>query len=293
MGKKTKKAKKSPIGTIRKTDSKAVPVPQDKKTDKTPIETAAGRIASLRVTTDQIDRENTVITGKMGQAISQQAQKEETKLELLLPEPEPQDAKSAAQPSQSESASTATAQTNSGTPEYLSAPAKSDAQIGLPLAKPLPAPTKPLDNARVIEAALFMSSRPLKREEIAKLIGTGSLGSVDTAVLALQKEYSGRESAIEISSENGYYSMRLKQDYAPQTKQFAKEAEISKHALKTLAIVSKNEGITKRKLFGMLGGTIYSDCAELEEAGFISHRKAGRTTSLHTTAKFRDYFGGQ
>lgn len=154
-------------------------------------------------------------------------------------------------------------------------------------------PQIPFDPARAIEAALFMSSRPLKREEIAKLIGTGSLGSVDTSVLALQKEYTERKSAIEISSENGIYSMRLKQDYVQQTKQFSTEAEISKHALKTLALVSKNEGITKRKLFGMLGSTIYSDCAELEEAGFISHRKAGRTSSLHTTPKFRDYFGGQ
>ena len=154
-------------------------------------------------------------------------------------------------------------------------------------------PQIPFDPSRAIEAALFMSSRPLKREEIAKLIGTGSLGSVDTAVSALQKEYSERKSAIEISSENGIYSMRLKQDYVSQTKQFSTEAEISRHGLKTLALISKNEGITKRKLFGMLGSSIYSDCAELGEAGFISHRKAGRTSSLHTTPKFRDYFGGQ
>ncbi len=148
-----------------------------------------------------------------------------------------------------------------------------------------------MDNARAIEAALFMSAKPLSKAELAKLIGSGSLGLVDTVISELQSEYAERKSAIEIASDNGFYSMRLRAEYSPQTKQFAKEAEISRHALKTLAIISKNEGITKRKLFGMLGSTIYTDCAELEENGFVSHKKAGRSTSLHTTPKFRDYFG--
>ncbi len=155
------------------------------------------------------------------------------------------------------------------------------------------APDAKLDNARAIEAALFMSGKPLSRAELAKLIGTGSLGLVDVVIAGLQNEYSGRKSAIEISSDNGLYSMRLRAEHAPHARQFAKEAEIPKHALKTLAVISKNEGITKRKLFLMLGSAIYSDCAELEQGGFISHKKAGRTSSLHTTPKFKDYFGGQ
>ena len=143
---------------------------------------------------------------------------------------------------------------------------------------------------QTIEAALFMSARPLQKAELAKLVGTGSLGLVDTIIAELASDYSSRASAMEIVSEGGHFSIRLLPEFSATTKQFAKETEISKHAIKTLAIISKNEGMTKRKLFSMLGGQIYADCAELEENGFISHKKAGRTTSLHTTPKFKDYF---
>jgi len=146
---------------------------------------------------------------------------------------------------------------------------------------------------RIIEAALFMSSRPLDAKELGKLIGVAAPGFVQQRLDALKASYEQAGSAIEIFLEDGKWQMRLRPAYVGAVKQFASEGEISRHALRTLAYVSKNEGITKRQLFAKLGSTIYADVAELMEKGFLSAKKCGRTSSLSTTAKFKAYFGQQ
>jgi len=147
------------------------------------------------------------------------------------------------------------------------------------------------ESRAIIEAALFMSSRPLSLQEMGKLIGIAAPGFVAQKVRALQDAYESAGSAIEIAEEEGKYYMRVRQQFVPAVKSFAQAAEISPHALKTLAYVAKNEGVTKRTLFLKLGSTIYTDVSELVEKGFVTTKRAGRTRSVHTTAKFKAYFG--
>jgi segregation and condensation protein B len=144
-----------------------------------------------------------------------------------------------------------------------------------------------------IEAALFMSSRPLTLQEMGKLIGVAAPGFVAQKVRALQDAYNAAGSAIEIVEEGGKFYMRVKQQFVPAVKSFAQAAEISQHALRTLAYVAKNEGVTKHTLFLKLGGGIYEDVNELVEKGFVNTRRAGRTKAVTTTAKFKAYFGQQ
>ena len=146
---------------------------------------------------------------------------------------------------------------------------------------------------RIIEAALFMSSKPLGVSELGKLIGVAASGFVSQRLDALRVKYDTAGSAIEIALEEGKYYMRLRADYVNFVKDFAQQGEISRHALRTLAYISKNEGITKRQLFARLGGGIYEDIAELVEKGFVSQKKSGRTKALSTTPKFKAYFGNQ
>ena len=144
---------------------------------------------------------------------------------------------------------------------------------------------------KVIEAALFMSSRPLGLQEMGKLIGVAAPGFVSQKVRAIQDAYNNANSAIEIAEEDGKFYMRVRQQYVPFVKSFAQAAEISAHALRTLGYIAKNDGVTKRVLFMKLGSTIYSDVAELVEKGFVTTKRAGRTKTVSTTAKFKAYFG--
>lgn len=149
------------------------------------------------------------------------------------------------------------------------------------------------DPERIIEAALFMSSKPLAAAELGKLIGVAAPGFVMGKLDSLKERYEKSESAIEIAMEDGKYHMRLRPQYVQFVKEFAKDSEISRHALRTLAYVSKNEGMKKSDLCKRLGSSIYSDVAELASKGFLTQKKSGRSTQLYTTPKFKEYFGQQ
>jgi segregation and condensation protein B len=144
---------------------------------------------------------------------------------------------------------------------------------------------------KIIEAALFMSSKPLAVSELGKLIGVAAPGFVAQRLDALKAKYDAAGSSIEIALEEGKYYMRLRPEYVNYVKEFAQEGEISRHALRTLAYISKNDGMKKSLLADRLGSTIYQDVAELVEKGFLLQKKSGRSSVLSTTPKFKSYFG--
>ncbi|MEM2963441.1 MAG: SMC-Scp complex subunit ScpB [Candidatus Anstonellales archaeon] len=150
-----------------------------------------------------------------------------------------------------------------------------------------------MEGKRIIEAALFISGRALSLDELAKLLGTPAKGFVKSLVEELASEYQSSSSSLCIINEGEKYAMAVKGEYFPKVRSFAQELEISKHALKTLALIHNKNGITKRKLFGILGSQIYKDCKELVDKGFIIQKKAGRTTALYVTPKFKSYFSPQ
>ncbi len=161
-----------------------------------------------------------------------------------------------------------------------------------PLPKPpvRPDPPEDLDPLRLIESALFMSSRALSTEELAKLTGLGALGHVQELAAKLAEEYSSRGSALEITKEGDGWLMRLRTPYTEPVKQFAKAAELSAGSLKVLAFISKNQPITQSDLVKKLGSTVYERMAELLQKDFVVAKKHGRTKLITTSEKFREYF---
>ncbi len=142
----------------------------------------------------------------------------------------------------------------------------------------------------IIEAALFISAKPLSIGELGRLIGVAAPGYVESAIKRLMAEYDSRQSSIQVMFEDGKYVMRVRREYLDKVKPFAQSAEISHHALKILAYINSKEGVLKSNLVKQLGDSVYQDVKELVEKGFITQKKAGRTKSLYTTDKFKEYF---
>jgi segregation and condensation protein B len=146
------------------------------------------------------------------------------------------------------------------------------------------------EEKKLIEAALFISSRSMSLEELRTLTGIGALGYLQGVVEELKKEYEDRGSAIEIISIENKYLMRIRNEHLSRVKQFAQDIEISKSALRTLAYISKNDGVLKSSLVKRIGTHVYQDVRELIDADFIKSHKAGRTSKLVLTEKFKKYF---
>lgn len=156
--------------------------------------------------------------------------------------------------------------------------------------KPAGQPQETLDAKSVIEAALFMSTSPMTVRTLSKISGLNSWKLVQEKLKELQQEYEQRGSAIVISFEDGGYIMRLKPEYERKVSGLAKEAELSRGAIKTLAVIAKNDGMPQSKLVKMIGSSVYDHVKELVETQFITAEKKGRTKLLRTTKKFKEYF---
>jgi len=150
-----------------------------------------------------------------------------------------------------------------------------------------------MEESKIVEAALFISSRPLTVAEISKLLGVAAHGYVETVIKKLADEYNAKGSSLEIAFADGKYAMRVRREYLDRVKPFAQDAEISHHALQTLAYINNKPGMKKSDLVKQLGASVYQDVFELVEKGFITQKKSGRTSALVTTDKFRDYFAGE
>jgi len=146
------------------------------------------------------------------------------------------------------------------------------------------------EEKKLIEAALFMSSRAMSLEEFRTLTGIGALGYLQGLLAELKKEYDERESAVEINEAEGKYSMQIRSEVLPRVRQFAQDVEISKSALRTLAYLSKHDGMLKSELVKRVGTHVYGDVKELIDNGFLKSHKAGRSSKLTLTDKFKRYF---
>ena len=143
---------------------------------------------------------------------------------------------------------------------------------------------------QIIEAALFISGRAMSLEEFRTLTGIGALGYLQKVMTELSKDYEERGSAIEIAEHEGKYELRVKNDYIERVKEFAQDTELSRAALRTLAFLSKHDGMLKSNLVKKIGTQAYQDVKELVETGFVKSKKAGRTSKLILTEKFKKYF---
>ncbi len=146
------------------------------------------------------------------------------------------------------------------------------------------------EEKRLIEAALFISGRGMSLEELRTLTGIGALGYLQKVLGEIQADYDDRGSAIEIIEVAGKYEMRVRNDCIGRVKEFAQDTEISKPALRTLAFISKHDGILKSNLVKKIGTQAYTDVKELVQADFVKPQKSGRSSKLWLTEKFKKYF---
>ncbi|MEM4367264.1 MAG: SMC-Scp complex subunit ScpB [Candidatus Anstonellales archaeon] len=150
-----------------------------------------------------------------------------------------------------------------------------------------------MQEEQLIEGALFLSGKPIKLEKIQKFIGIASPGYIKGVIERINAKYASIGSPFEFRVVGDEVYMMVREDVLAKVKEFAKERELSRSALKSLAFISKRDGVEKSKLIRTLGTHMYGAVKELVEKGFVREKKAGRSSQLFVTEKFKDYFGVQ
>ncbi len=143
---------------------------------------------------------------------------------------------------------------------------------------------------KTIEALLFMSGRPVTIYDLLKATNA-DLKTIKIAIKNIQTEYEQRGSWLEIVHTDKNYLLRLKPEQTDKISSFVQETELSKRALRVLAVIAQRDGILQSKVVRMIGTTVYEGVQELTEKGYLIIDVKGHSKVLRLSQKFKQYFG--
>src|SRR3989338_7489127 len=141
----------------------------------------------------------------------------------------------------------------------------------------------------LVEAALFMATKPLQLGELIRITGMGSLGYLKGVIKNLQEEYVER--GLEIVDTPEGLQMKVKKEYLPRVANLTPHSDLSEGHKKTLGLVIYKEPLKQSDLVKVQGTKVYFYVKDLEKRGLIKSERSGHTKILKATANLENYFG--
>jgi len=149
-----------------------------------------------------------------------------------------------------------------------------------------------IEDKALVEAALFVSGRPLSVKELSRALGIRSLDYIEKLIELIAAEYAERKSAIEVVKVLGdKYVMQVKQEYSQQVIHLMPRPDLRTGELKTLALIAYLQPIEQSKIIKLRGSQAYEHIRKLLEMGMIYAEPYERTKLLRTTPKFAELYG--
>lgn len=147
-----------------------------------------------------------------------------------------------------------------------------------------------MNQAKLVEASLFISSEPLSLERLSEISGL-SREEVRVAVEELRRSYASIDSAIEVKGVGGdSYLMRVKDSLYAGVAELV-QPDLPHEALKTLSYIALKQPVLQAEVVKARGEKVYAHVKLLAEKEFVNAQPQGRTKLLTTTEKFSSYFG--
>lgn len=141
----------------------------------------------------------------------------------------------------------------------------------------------------MIEAALFMSPKPLRTKDLSKITGIASLGEIEKRLEELRKEYKGKGMEI-VRNPEGWF-MEVRKEMLPRVAHLAPYSDLRDGHKRTLALIAYREPIRQSEVVRIQGNKAYAYVKFLTKKGLIKSEKEGRTRILMLTNEFERYFG--
>ena len=154
-----------------------------------------------------------------------------------------------------------------------------------------PPAAKPKTKLALIEAALYVTGKPLDLKTLGSVVGFRSEEKVKDLARSLKEKYGSEGNALEVLElSDGRFVMQLKPQYVSDVKRLATRQLLTPGPMKTLSFIAYRQPITQSYVAKVRGNLAYSHVRELREIGLITEEKMGRTKMLRTTPNFADYF---
>ncbi len=154
-----------------------------------------------------------------------------------------------------------------------------------------PLPTEVADPVKLkgfIEAALFVTNRPLKVPDLVALT-SADMDAVEDALMGLMQDYSFRDgTALEIDDSDGYM-LQIKEEFR-LVQDVMLPMELTALSVRTLSTIAIQGPLMQSELAERHGSTVYDAIRELQSKGLVRKNRVGRSYKLTVTQKFNEYF---
>ncbi|MBI2796447.1 MAG: SMC-Scp complex subunit ScpB [Gemmatimonadetes bacterium] len=151
--------------------------------------------------------------------------------------------------------------------------------------------------AKLLEAALFASARPITTEELATLDPEASPAAVAAALDELREQYDVNGHGVALAEAGGGYQILTRPEYteAIERAQLAvRPSRLSGASLETLAIIAYRQPIGRLEIEEIRGVSVGSVLKSLHERGLIDitgrGEGLGRPLLYGTTSLFLEHF---
>jgi len=144
----------------------------------------------------------------------------------------------------------------------------------------------------LVEAALYVTGRPLGLGTLGTILGTRSKNKVLRIAQSLVERYNMYNCALEVLEvKEQRFVMQLKAEYAPRVRKVSLRPTLTSGPLRTLSYVAYHQPVLQTKVVEARGSHAYRHLKMLEEQNLIVRKGAGRTRVIRTKTLFADYFG--
>lgn len=164
-------------------------------------------------------------------------------------------------------------------------------QPALPQKQPALSPHRSKGKMALIEAALYVTGRPIDIHTLGSVVGFRSEDKIRELARLVKEKYGNDGTCLEILElSDGRFVMQLKPQYVKHVKKLASRQLLTAGPMKTLSFIAYRQPIPQSYLAKVRGSLAYSHVKQLREMGLISEEKLGRTKVLRSTPNFADYF---
>src|SRR3989344_6184005 len=144
-------------------------------------------------------------------------------------------------------------------------------------------------NIPKVEAVLFAIGKEVTVERIANLCLLKE-EEVKSILTALEVQYQELNLSYHLVRKDKGWKLAIKDQYLSLVSSIVSSTELEKPLMETLAVIAWRYPIVQSEVVKLRSPSAYDHMRQLEEQGFISKEKFGRTFKVKLTKKFFEYF---
>jgi len=148
-----------------------------------------------------------------------------------------------------------------------------------------------MNKKALLEAALFVSDKPLSLQRLSSIVGIGSQAEIKDLMEEIQEDLKRSDRGIDLIETPEGYEFRVKPEYRDNVAKLAPFSDLSDGMMRTLSIVAVKQPVKQSVIVRYQGNKAYGYIADLEKKGLVKTEKYSRTKLVSTTPDFEKYFG--